>query len=78
MLGCRADQASFASYLISEFVPDGVSPGSIKLLRRHEFKMYRRLGLRRGVEKCLRRYLSLSSEGRALLRSLGDGGLLDA
>lgn len=75
---CRADQAGVVSHLISEFVPEATSPNAVRSLRRYEFQMYRRLGLRHGVEKCLRRYISLSSEGRELLKSLGrNGRLLD-
>jgi hypothetical protein len=75
---CQTDQASVVSHLISEFVPEATSPNAVRSLRRYEFQMYRRLGLRHGVEKCLRRYISLSSEGRELLKSLGrNGRLLD-
>ncbi len=74
---CHADQAAWVSYLIAEFVPAETSPDVGKFLRRYEFKMFRRLKLRRGIERSLRHYLSLSPEGRALLRSLGNGGLLE-
>jgi hypothetical protein len=74
---CHADQAAWVGYLVDEFAPEGTTPGIGKFLRRYEFRMYRRLKLRRGMEKSLRRYVSLSPEGRALLRSLGNGGLLE-
>jgi len=78
MLGCRrADQANYISYLLAEFVPAGTPTGMNWALRKYEFRMYQRLGLRRGVDRCLRRYVSLSAEGRELLRSPGNGGLLN-
>jgi hypothetical protein len=73
----RADQANYISHLLAEFVPEGTPSGMTWALHRYEFKMYRRLKVRRGVDKCLRRYISLSAEGRGLLRSIGRGGLLD-
>jgi len=78
MRGSKAYQAGFISYLVNEFAPAETPPRTVESLRRREFQMYRRLGLRHGVEKCLRRYISLSSEGRELLKSLGrNGRLLD-
>ena len=74
---CHADQAAWVSYLITEFAPAETSPGVGKFLRRYEFKMFRRLKLHQGIERSLRRYLSQSPEGQALLRSLGNGRLLE-
>jgi hypothetical protein len=77
MQWCSAHQAVFVSHLANEFLPEGTPTGTVWLLRRYEFKMYRRLKNRHGVDQCLRRYLSMSPERRALLRSLGNGGLFD-
>jgi hypothetical protein len=65
---CSTHQAVFVSYLANEFLPEGTPPGTVWLLRRYEYRMYQRLKLRQGVDLCLRRYLALSSEGRALVR----------
>jgi len=70
MKNCTAAQASQVTYLLSEFVDPKWRPEILWLLRRTEYRMYHRLDMCTLSRRCLIRYLSLSAEGIAFVKSL--------
>lgn len=70
MNNCTAAQALTVGYFLKEFVDPNAKQQVGWLLRRAEFKMYRRLDMGVNIRRCLTRYLGLSPEGAAFVKAL--------